>query len=105
MKLQKAKELADQIKMDDRIKWNGIPRYTHIIFAPAEYLDNPFLYFEKITFPANVRVDFSFEVVLPEENEGELVPYVVTARQTLAETLKDFLKEIKLFSEYQHYFH
>ncbi|MBO9616845.1 MAG: hypothetical protein J7619_29435 [Dyadobacter sp.] len=40
-----------------------------------------------------------------EEDEGELIPYVVTAKQTLAETLEDFLKEIKLFSEYKHYFH
>lgn len=63
MKLQKAKELTDQITMDDRIKWNGIPRYTHIVFAPIAYIDNPFLYFEKITFPANIRVDSSFEVV------------------------------------------
>lgn len=104
MTLQKAKELADQIKMDDRIKWNGIPRYTHIVFAPIGYLDNPFLYFEKITFPANIRLDSSFEVVFQEENEGELIPYVVTAKQTLAETLKAFLKEIKLFSEYKQYF-
>ena len=105
MKSQMAKELADQIKNDDRLRWSGIPRYTHIVFAPVEYGDNPFLYFEKIELPTNVRADFSLEVVSPAENEDELIPYVVTAKLTLAETLKDFLKEIKLLSEYKHYFH